>query len=80
MRANSIDNGSKITPGDDRVNQPITATVGQVRVSKSETAQIIHVVGQREVSGGVRSRDLSRLGCIGFKYDGLFYGQNPIAA
>jgi hypothetical protein len=28
----------------------------------------------------MRSRDLSRFDCIGFKYDGLFYRQKPIAS
>src|SRR5688572_16881461 len=80
MRANPIGNGSYITPGDDGINQSIAAAVGYVRVIKPKAAQIIHIIGQREIPGGVRSRDLSRFGCIGFKYDGLLYCQNPVAA
>ena len=80
MRANPIGNGSYITPGDDGINQSIAAAVGYVRVIKPKAPQIIHIIGQREIPGGVRSRDLSRFGCIGFKYDGLFYRQKPIAA
>lgn len=80
MGANPIGNGSYITPGDDGINQSIAAAVGYVRVIKSEAAQIIYIIGQREIPGGVRSRDLSRSSCIGFKYDGLLYCQNPIAA
>jgi hypothetical protein len=80
MRANPIGNGSYITPGNDGINQAIAAAVDYVGVMKSEPAQIIHVIGQREIPGSVRSRDLSRFGCIGFKYDGLLYCQNPIAA
>jgi hypothetical protein len=62
MRANPIDNSSHITPGNDGVDQPVTATIREVRVTESEAAQVIHIVRQREIPGGVRSRDLSRFG------------------
>jgi hypothetical protein len=42
MRANPIDNSRHITPGDDGVDQPVTATIREVRVAESATAQVIN--------------------------------------
>ena len=78
MRANPIDNSIHIAPGDDGVHQPVAAAARQVLITETEPPQIIHIVGQREISGSMRSRDLSRFGRIGFKYDGLLDRQKSI--
>jgi hypothetical protein len=62
MCANPIDDSSHVTPGDDGVNQPLTATVREVGVTESEAAQVVYIIRQREIPGGVDSRDLSCLG------------------
>ena len=80
MRANPIDNSIHITPGDDGVHQAVTASAHEVLITEPEPPQIIHIVGQREISGGMHSRDLSRFGRIGFKHDGLLDRQKSIAA
>ena len=80
MGANPIDNGGSIAPGDDGVHQFITAAIDEVLVSEAEAAQVIHVVGQLEIPGGMRPRDLSRFGRISFEYDGLLDGQKYIPA
>ena len=80
MGANAIDNGGRITPGDDGVYQLITAAIEEVLVSEAETAQVIHVIWQFEIRERMRPRDLSCFGRIGFKYDGLLDGQEFIAA
>src|SRR5262245_49442641 len=78
MSANSIDNSGHITPGDDGVHQPVGATVRKVFITEAETAEVIHIVGQGEVSGGMHSRDLSRFACIGFDYHRLLDRQESI--
>ena len=80
MRANPIDNSIHITPGDDGVHQAVTARAHEVLVTEPEPPQIIHIVGQSKIPGGMRSRDFSRFGRNGFKYDGLLDSQEPIAA
>src|SRR5437867_1420140 len=80
MAANAIDNGGRITPGDDGVYQLITAAIDEVLVSEAETAQVIHVIWQFEIRGCMRPRDRSCFGRIGIKYDGLLDGQELIAA
>ena len=80
MGANPIEDSIHITPGDDGVHEPVTARAHEVLVTESEPPQIIHIVGQREIPGGMHTRDLSRFGRIGFKHDGLLHSQKSIAA
>ena len=80
MRANPIGNSIHVAPGDDGVHQPVTAGAHEVVVTEPEPPQVIHIVGQREIPGGMHSRDLSCLGGIGFKHDGLLDRQESIAA
>jgi len=80
MRANPIDNGSHITPCDDGVHQSVAAGAHEVLITEADTAEVVHIIGQREIPGSMYSRDLSRFGWIGFKYDGLLHSQESIAA
>ena len=59
MSAKPIDNSSHITPGDDGIDQPVTATVHDVRVTEAEATQVIHIVRLREVPGDM-PRAISR--------------------
>jgi hypothetical protein len=44
MRANPVNHSSHIAPRDDGVDQPVAAIVAEVRVTESESAQVIYIV------------------------------------
>ena len=80
MSADALDNSRQISPCDDGVYQFITAAAGKVLVTETETAQVVHVVGQLEIRRRVRPCDLSRFGTLGFKHNGLLHCEEFITA
>jgi hypothetical protein len=80
MRANPRHDGAYITPNDNGVYQPVTAAIYEIFIGKAESAQVGYVIGQVEIHGHIRTRDLSCFDGIGFKYNGLLNRQQPVRA
>src|SRR5580658_3365062 len=80
VRANSIANRVQIAPGDDGVDEPVASAVREVAFVKAEPQKIVGVVGQREIEGEKRTRDLPRPGGIGFEHNCLLGTQVTVWA
>ena len=80
MRANPRHDGAYITPDDNGVYQPVTAAICEIFIGKAESAQVGYLIGQVEIHGHIRTRDLSCFHGIGLKHDGLLNRQQPVRA
>ena len=80
MGANPIDRSSYFSASDNRIDQPVTPAVGEVIIAEAESAQVAHIVRQREIQSHVRTRDLARFGRVGFQHNRLLNRQESVTA
>ena len=67
-----------IAPSDERVDQSITATIGDFIVGEAEALPVVRVVGQQEVIGEVGAGDRPGSICVGLQHHTLLSGDERI--
>jgi len=72
MRFDPLANGLQRAPGDDGVDEAITAAVLAVVFRESQAEKIVGVVRQGEIEAKKHSRNLARLRGVGLQHDSLF--------
>ncbi len=65
-------------PGDDRVDQPVAAVTRQVGVGPAQAAQVVRVVGERQVALGEGPPDPAPLGGVRRQHGGLLDGEERL--
>ena len=71
MGGNARANSVQVTPGDDCIDQPITALAFTVVFRESQAQEVVGVVWQREINFQEAASDLPRLGRISLDYNRL---------
>src|ERR1044071_3308466 len=75
MLANTISDCIEITPGDDRVDQPVTAAIPEIVFVESEPQEVVSVVRQLEIELQELAPDFSCFRRISFEHDRLLRTQ-----
>ena len=73
--ADTRDERLLITPGNQRIDQPVRQAAGEVAVVETGAAPTVHVVRQGEIWQQVRARDTAGTCGIGFEHDLLLHTQ-----